>query len=110
MISYINSRSNKRVVYASSLKNKNNIKDNQEFLLEGKKSIELALKAKLVKEIFTLKEIKASYDIPSEAFHEGRMSSETAKSAFNKIANKINKNNASITKKTQIDTFKNVRN
>ncbi|MCR5184554.1 MAG: RNA methyltransferase [Bacilli bacterium] len=64
MISYINSRSNKRVVYASSLKNKNNIKDNQEFLLEGKKSIELALKAKLVKEIFTLKEIKASYDIP----------------------------------------------
>lgn len=50
---------------------------------------------------------RASYDIPSKAFHEGRMNSETAKSAFNKIVNKINKNNASITKKTQIDTFKN---
>jgi hypothetical protein len=37
---------------------------------------------------------RASYDIPSEAFHEGRMNSETAKSAFNKIVNKINKNNA----------------
>lgn len=63
MINYINSRTNKKVVYAAKLKNKNYIKEYNEFLLEGYKAIELALKANLVKEIFTIKELKLPYNI-----------------------------------------------
>ena len=57
MIKKIDSKDNKRVVHAGKLKNKIYIKECHEFLIEGYKSIELALKAGLVKEIFTTKEL-----------------------------------------------------
>lgn len=50
---------------------------------------------------------RASYDIPSEVYHEGRMNAETAKTAFNKIASKINKKSFTVSKKSQIEDFKN---
>ena len=64
MISYINSRTNQKVVHAASLKDKKYIKEYQEFLVEGIKSLELALKAGRLKEVFTLKELKLPYNIP----------------------------------------------
>ena len=64
MISYINSRTNQKVVHAASLKDKKYIKEYQEFLVEGVKSIELALKAGRLKEVFSIKEIKLPYNIP----------------------------------------------
>lgn len=57
MISQITSRTNQKVVHASKLKNSKEIKETHEFLIEGRKSLELALKANLVKEVFTLKEL-----------------------------------------------------
>ena len=64
MISYINSRTNKKVVHASKLKNKSAIKEFHEFLIEGMKSLELALQSGLVKEVFSLKEINIDPKIP----------------------------------------------
>ena len=64
MISKIESKDNKRVVHAGKLKNKNHIKECHEFLVEGHKSIELALKAGLVKEVFTTKELDIDQSIP----------------------------------------------
>ena len=65
MISHISSRTNQKVVEAAKLKNKKEIIARQEFLLEGIKSIEMALKANLVKEIFTIHELdNISEDIP----------------------------------------------
>ena len=64
MISYIDSRTNKKVVHASKLKDKKSIKEFHEFLIEGNKSLELALEADLVKEVFTLKELDIPENIP----------------------------------------------
>ena len=64
MISVINSRTNKKVVHASKLKDKKSIKEYKEFLIEGKKSLELALQSGLVKEIFTVKELNINESIP----------------------------------------------
>lgn len=64
MISKIDSRTNKKVVHAASLKNKAAIKENHEFLVEGLKSIELALAKGLVKEIFTNKKLDIDNNIP----------------------------------------------
>ena len=64
MISYINSRTNKKVVHASKLKSKSAIKEFHEFLIEGIKSLELALQSGLVKEVFTLKELDINDSIP----------------------------------------------
>lgn len=64
MISYISSRTNQKVVHASKLKNTKEIKESHEFLIEGRKSLDLALKAKLVKEVFTLKELDIDGSIP----------------------------------------------
>ena len=64
MISYISSRTNQKVVHASKLKNSKEIKESHEFLIEGRKSLDLALKAKLVKEVFTLKELDIDESIP----------------------------------------------
>ncbi len=64
MINYINSRTNQKVVHASRLKDKKYIKEYKEFLIEGVKSLELAIKSGLVKEVFTLKELKLPYNIP----------------------------------------------
>lgn len=70
MIEFITSRTNQKVVRAASLKNKNAIKENHEFLVEGIKSIELALKAGLLKEVFTLKELRMPYNIPQYIVNE----------------------------------------
>ena len=64
MIQIINSRTNPKVIHASKLKNKNSIKEFNEFLVEGFKSVELAIKSGLVKEIFTTKELDIDKNIP----------------------------------------------
>ena len=64
MISYINSRTNQKVVHASKLKTSKGIKEFNEFLIEGKKILELAIDSGLVKEVFTLKELDINKDIP----------------------------------------------
>lgn len=62
MIKEITSPANPKVKFAASLKLPKSRKENKLFLCEGIKSLELALKANLVKEIFTLKQLK---DIPA---------------------------------------------
>lgn len=57
MIKEITSKANSRIKYVASLHNAKYRKENNEFLAEGMKSLEMALEAKLVKEIYTLKEI-----------------------------------------------------
>ena len=57
MIKEITSRENPRVKYAYSLKNPKGRKENHQFLAEGYKALELALKAGLVTDVFTVKEI-----------------------------------------------------
>ena len=57
MIKEITSRENPRVKYAYSLKNPKGRKENRQFLAEGYKALELALKAGLVTDVFTVKEI-----------------------------------------------------
>ena len=64
MISYINSRTNKKVVHASKLKDKKSIREFHEFLIEGRKALELAIEAGLVKEVFTVEELKIDERIP----------------------------------------------
>ena len=64
MVQTINSRTNKKVVHAAKLKTKNGIKENQEFLVEGIKSIELAIQSGLLKEVFTVKELDIDEKIP----------------------------------------------
>ena len=70
MISYINSRTNQKVVHASKLKDKKAVKEFQEFLLEGKKALELALEAGLVEAVFTLKELDIPESIPQYIVNE----------------------------------------
>lgn len=57
MIKTISSQQNAKVKYAYSLKNSKGRKENQQFLAEGKKSLELALKSGLVTDIFTIEEL-----------------------------------------------------
>ena len=57
MIKEITSKDNNKIKYAASLKLPKFRKENKEFLAEGKKSLELALKAGVVKEIFTTKKL-----------------------------------------------------
>ena len=64
MISYIDSRANKKVIHASKLKDKKSIKEFREFLIEGMKSLGLALETGLVKEVCTLKELDIDESIP----------------------------------------------
>ena len=70
MISYINSRTNQKVVHASKLKDKKSIKEFQEFLIEGRKALELALEAGLVEAVFTLKELDIPENIPQYIVNE----------------------------------------
>lgn len=58
MIKYIESKENNKLKHASSLKESKFRKEYNEFLAEGKKSLEMSLKNKNVKEIFTIEEIK----------------------------------------------------
>ena len=57
MIKEITSKDNNKLKYAASLKMSKFRKENKEFLAEGKKSLELALQAGVVKEIFTTKKL-----------------------------------------------------
>ena len=57
MIKEITSKDNNKLKYAASLKLPKFRKENREFLAEGKKSLELALEAGVVKEIFTTKKL-----------------------------------------------------
>ena len=58
MIKIITSKDNNKIKHAASLKMSKYRHEYHEFLAEGIKSLELALTAGVVKEIFTLKEIK----------------------------------------------------
>ena len=58
MIKEITSKENNKIKHASSLKEAKYRKEYKEFLCEGKKSLEMALKSGNVKEIFTTEEIK----------------------------------------------------
>ncbi len=55
MINKITSKTNSKIKYAYSLHQAKERRENHQFLAEGFKSLELALKAGLVKEIYTLK-------------------------------------------------------
>ena len=58
MIKVITSKDNNKIKHASSLKMSKYRHEYHEFLAEGMKSLELALQAGIVKEIYTTKEIK----------------------------------------------------
>ena len=58
MIKEITSKDNNKIKHASSLKESKYRKEYREFLCEGRKSLEMALLAGCVKEIFTLKPIE----------------------------------------------------
>ena len=62
MIKEITSSQNNKIKYAASLKMAKYRKENKEFLAEGKKSLELALEAGVVKEIFTTKKLPGIRD------------------------------------------------
>ena len=62
MIKEITSKDNNKIKHAASLKMSKYRHEYHEFLAEGIKSLELALKAGVVKEIFTVKEIKGIKD------------------------------------------------
>ena len=62
MIKAITSKDNQRVKYALSLKDSKTRKELGEFLAESFKTLEMALKANLVKEVFSLKWL----DLPEE--------------------------------------------
>lgn len=70
MINYISSKDNKKVIAATKLKNKKNINENHEFLVEGMKTIELAIKSGHLKEIFTTKELDIDPNIPQYIVNE----------------------------------------
>lgn len=58
MFKEITSKENARVKYAYELKTSKGRKEHNQFLIEGHKSLELALKAGLVTDIFTTKKLK----------------------------------------------------
>lgn len=62
MIKKISSKTNARVKYAVSLKDRKNQEVNHQFLGESKKALELALQNNLVSEVFTLEKL----DLPDE--------------------------------------------
>ena len=55
MIKYITSKDNNKIKHAASLKDSKYRKEYNEFLAEGRKTLEMALKVKCIKEIFTIK-------------------------------------------------------
>ena len=54
MIKYITSKDNNKIKHAASLKDSKYRKEYKEFLAEGKKNLEMALKVGCIKEIFTI--------------------------------------------------------
>ena len=63
MFKEISSKDNNKLKHAASLKESKYRKEYQEFLAEGKKSLEMALKSGNVKEIFTIKPLE---NIPND--------------------------------------------
>ena len=57
MVKYITSKDNNKLKHAASLKESKYRREYNEFLAEGKKSLEMALKAGAVREVFTTEEI-----------------------------------------------------
>lgn len=70
MIKVITSKSNPRVKYAFELKAKKNQKEYHEFIGESFKSLEMAIKAHLVKEVFTYKELDIDESITQYIVNE----------------------------------------
>lgn len=70
MIRKITSKDNNRVKYAASLLNSKYRKENHQFLAEGAKSLELALKAGVVSEVFTREPLKIDDRIPQNLVHK----------------------------------------
>ena len=58
MIKYIESKENNKIKHAASLKESKYRKEYKEFLSEGRKTLELAVKAGSIKEIFTINPIE----------------------------------------------------
>ena len=58
MLKYIESKDNNKIKHASSLKESKYRKEYREFLAEGKKSLDMALQAGCVKEIFAISPIE----------------------------------------------------
>ena len=58
MLKYIESKDNNKIKHASSLKESKYRKEYKEFLSEGKKTLEMALKSGSIKEIFTVEPLK----------------------------------------------------
>lgn len=63
MVKYITSKGNNKIKHAASLKESKYRKEYREFLAEGKKSLEMALKVKCIKEIFTIEPLE---NLPEE--------------------------------------------
>ena len=70
MIKVITSKDNQRVKYALSLKENKYRKEYKEFLAESFKTLDMALKANLVKEVFTLSWLDLPEDIPQNLVSE----------------------------------------
>ena len=70
MIKIITSKNNDKVKYAVSLKDNKNRKKENKFLGEGKKSLELALQAGLVMEVFTYESLLIDESIPQYLVNE----------------------------------------
>lgn len=58
MVKFITSKDNNKLKHASSLKERKYREEYNEFLAEGRKSLDMALSAGVVREIFTIKELK----------------------------------------------------
>jgi len=69
MIRKITSKDNNRVKYAASLLNTKYRKENHQFLAEGFKSLELAIKAGVVSEVFTNEPLKIDEKIVQNLVH-----------------------------------------
>ncbi len=63
MLLKITSRSNEKIKHVVSLREKKNRLKEGLFVAEGKRSLEMALKAKLVKEVYSLEELRLPKDI-----------------------------------------------
>ena len=70
MIKIITSKNNDKVKYAVSLKDNKNRKKENKFLGEGKKSLELALQAGLVVEVFAYESLLIDESIPQYLVNE----------------------------------------
>lgn len=63
MIETITSKTNSKIKYACSLKTSKGRNEHHQFIAEGYKALEMALEAKVVKEVFSLEKIKLPKDV-----------------------------------------------